>query len=138
MERSLEEEFCYKGDIVVVEFPYSNQQGSKIRPALIMGVTRLDLVIFIITSQTGRENEISLEKKDFIVGSLPNNPSFLRIDNITTIDKTLVKRKKAIVNDTKLDEITRKVIEFFSCPRVIVESRSKAIIRAKTKKNSTN
>lgn len=42
-----------KGDIVLITFPFTNLTGNKLRPAVILAETDLDLTVCFITTQTG-------------------------------------------------------------------------------------
>ena len=40
-----------KGDIVLITFPFTDLSGSKLRPAVILAETTLDLTVCFITTQ---------------------------------------------------------------------------------------
>lgn len=40
-----------KGDILLITFPFTNLSGSKVRPAVILTETNLDITVCFITSQ---------------------------------------------------------------------------------------
>ena len=42
-----------KGDIVLITFPFTDLSGSKLRPALILTESELDVTVSFITTQIG-------------------------------------------------------------------------------------
>lgn len=42
-----------KGDIVLISFPFTDLSGSKLRPALILTESELDVTVSFITTQIG-------------------------------------------------------------------------------------
>ena len=79
-----------KGDIVLISFPFTNLSGSKLRPAVILAETTIDLTLCFITTQISWQ-----ESTDLLL--LPNEIngikklSLIRTSKIATIDKDLVK-----------------------------------------------
>ena len=62
-----------KGDIVLITFPFTDLSGSKLRPAVILIETPLDITVCFITSQTSwQENTDVLLNPSFINGILAN------------------------------------------------------------------
>jgi mRNA interferase MazF len=80
------------GDIVIVDFPYTNQVQSKLRPSLVLLDTQDgDLLIARITSKkTLSEHDIELNEWTKAGLSLP---SFVRIHKIISIERSLAKLK---------------------------------------------
>jgi len=79
-----------KGDIVVIPFPYTDLNGNKLRPSVILAETNLDLTVCFITTQIGWQ-----EPTDVLLTPNPSNGlkklSLIRTSKISTIDKSLAK-----------------------------------------------
>ena len=106
------EEFV-KGDIIVIEFPFSDLKNSKRRPALIIKNPKGDdLIVSQITGESyEKEVEIALKKEDFQQGSLNRN-SFVRIDKIASIEKSLIKYRAGSLKKEKFNEIVSLICNF--------------------------
>ncbi len=100
-------------DIVVIEFPYSNLKKSKRRPVLILKVPKGEDVIVLQITGASYEKlvEIQIKKEDFRQGSLKME-SYIRIDKIASIDKSLIKYKVGSLKQEKFDEIVNEVCSF--------------------------
>lgn len=58
-----------KGDIVLITFPFTDLSGSKLRPALILTESELDITVSFITTQIGwREVTDVLPKPTSVAG----------------------------------------------------------------------
>ena len=102
-----------KGDIVVIEFPYSHLKDAKRRPVLILKVPKgEDLIVSQITGSSYEKSvEISIKKEDFRQGSLKRD-SNVRIDKIASIEKSLIKYKIGSLKQEKFNEILDKILHF--------------------------
>ena len=91
-----------KGDIVLINFPFTDLSGSKLRPAVILASTHYDLTVSFITTQIGWQEPTDLN----LIPSLLNGikkPSLLRTGKIATLDRTLA---KGLLGRLTKDEIT--------------------------------
>lgn len=101
-----------KGDIVLIIFPFTDLSGNKLRPALVVAQTELDITVLFITTQFKW-----LEETDIIL--LPDNDngikkqSLLRVSKIATLDRSLVKGRLGRVNSDVINSINTKLAEFF-------------------------
>lgn len=102
-----------KGDVIVLEFPFSNLIQVKRRPALIIKVPKGDdLIVCQITGKSYEKLvEIPIKKDDFYKGNLKVE-SYLRLDKIFSIEKSLVKYKIGSLKQEKFNEILEKVCSF--------------------------
>lgn len=102
-----------RGDILVVEFPFSNLNEIKRRPVLVLKVPKGEdaMVIQITGSSYNKKFEIPISENDFEYGNL-NRTSFVRIDKIASIEKSLIKYKIGRLRQKKFEEILSKIIEF--------------------------
>ncbi len=102
-----------KGDIVVIEFPYSNLKDSKRRPVLIIKVPKGgEVIVLQITSSSYEKSvEVLMKKEDFIEGNLKRD-SNVRLDKLASIDKSLIKYKAGSLKQEKFNEIMDKVCSF--------------------------
>ena len=104
-----------KGDVVVIPFPFSDLSASKKRPAIIVAsLTGDDQIIAQITSVARNDNySIPLETKDFKNGKLPHS-SMIRPNKLFTADKSLISYKAGSINDKKIKEIEKTLVNIFT------------------------
>ena|SRR3989344_818895 len=99
-----------RGEVVVLEFPFSNLLQVKRRPALIIKVPKGDDVI--VCQITGRSYEktveIPLKKEEFQKGNL-RVESYVRLDKLFSIEKSLIKYKVGSLKKEKIDDIVNRV-----------------------------
>ena len=102
-----------RGDIIVIDFPFSSLKESKRRPVLILKAPKGgDVIVNQITGSSYEKSvEIKIENKDFRQGSLKRE-SFVRVDKIGSIEKSLVKYKVGSLNPEKFKNILEKIISF--------------------------
>lgn len=97
-----------KGDIVLITFPFTDLSGSKLRPAVILFDTNLDLTVCFITTQTQWQ-----EPTDVVL--LPNltnrlkKQSLIRTSKIATLDRVLVKGLLGRLTVTELADLNHKL-----------------------------
>lgn len=107
MERPL------KGDIVLVNFPFTDLSGFSKRPALVLATLRGDDTILCqITTQKSRYDEyaINLENSDISIGELPHS-SYIRVNKLFTASKRVILKKIGKVTKNKLSETEKKLFE---------------------------
>ena len=102
-----------KGDVIVIEFPYSNLKSVKRRPVLILKVPKGEDVIVVQITGESYENyvEILLRKEDFKQGGLKRD-SYIRIDKIASIEKSLIRYKAGSLKQEKFNEVIDKICSF--------------------------
>ena len=94
-----------KGDVVVIQFPFSDLMNAKKRPMLVMGEKGEDIIGCAITSNPTAEG-ISLT--EFIEGGLAF-PSKVKYWQIHTFLKSLAERKIARISKKNYLEIVGKI-----------------------------
>lgn len=102
-----------KGDILLVNFPFTNLIDSKKRPVLVIKDENEygDIVCFQITSKQGQANIIEISSMD--TNECLKLKSFVKYDKCFTIDSKIVDKKlTSIKNDflTNLKELFCKEI----------------------------
>lgn len=100
-----------QGDIVIVNFPYSNNQDSKIRPALIVAdPPGKDYILAQITTQ---QQDIILQQHDFQRGRLRVSSS-IKYYKLFTMEASQIHFKVAELTPDKLDEILISIKSLFN------------------------
>ena len=87
-----------RGDVVLVQFPFTDLSATKVRPALIVGrVIGNDLVLAFVSSNIGlvdAKAEVLLEPTD---PELPQTglkvPSVIRLQRLATLHRALTRRR---------------------------------------------
>lgn len=102
------------GDIVVVNFPFSNLSGQKRRPALVLAVGEFkNLILCQITSKSySSQLAIRIKPADFAEGGLPVT-SYIRPDKLFTCDPAIINKKAGQLTVTTRTKILKKVRELF-------------------------
>jgi mRNA interferase MazF len=104
-----------KGDIVVFQFPFSDIDESKKRPALIAAnTTDENLILCQITSQERPDPDlISITEKDFEQGGLKHD-SFIRPTILFSVHKSRIDYKAGKLKQEKIKSIEKKFCEIFT------------------------
>ena len=102
-----------RGDNVVLDFPFSNLLEVKRRPALIIKVPKGgDVIVNQITGKSQESSvEIQIKKRDFKEGGLKID-SYLRLDKIFSIEKSIIRYKAGSLKPEKFNEIIYKLVSF--------------------------
>lgn len=79
------------GDIVAVEFPFTDFRFSKRRPGLVLAISETDLLMARITTHPPRDSS-DVAMQHWLKSSLPR-PSKIRLTKLATIDSRLVHHK---------------------------------------------
>lgn len=100
-----------KGDVVVVPFPFTDLTNTKRRPALVIAeLTRKDLILCLITSQTASDSYTTLiENDDFEMGSL-NKTSYAKSNRVFTANEQIIAYKARTLTLEKTNEVAAKLI----------------------------
>jgi mRNA interferase MazF len=99
-----------KGDIVLIAFPFTDLSGSKLRPAIVLIKSSLDLTVCFISSQIQWQ-----EDSDILIEPSPLNglkyKSLIRTSKIATIDKSLAKGLLGQLNSDEMDSLDFNLIQ---------------------------
>ena len=106
-----------QGSIVLVDFSYSNQHQSKLRPALVISNSAnnrmsRDVVVMKITKNKPNFWGISISNDD-LVGGLLAFPSFVEADAIYSLEKNIILDVIGTVTPEKMREIKKEISELF-------------------------
>lgn len=74
-----------KGDIIQVQFPFTDQQGSKKRPALVIAVEAPDVTVVFITGNTNLARLHDAVLQPITLNRL-SKPSLVRVLKLATLD----------------------------------------------------
>ena len=97
---------CKVGDIILINFPFTNLKKSKKRPVLVVKSENEynDVVCFQITSNSKQSNIIEIKDIDLKNVKLPLK-SYIKYDKCFTINTQAMDKSIAEVNATFLKEI---------------------------------
>jgi mRNA interferase MazF len=103
------------GEVVVIPFPRTDVTGGKRRPALVIAdLPGPDLILCQITSRAHHDAfSVPLDSGDFERGQL-GQPSFIRPQRLFTLEHHLILNSIGKVQAAKLDEVLKRVREFFN------------------------
>jgi mRNA interferase MazF len=79
-----------KGDIVLITFPFTDLTGQKLRPAVILASTNLDLTVCFISTQIQQQESTDIVLLPTSINGI-RKLSLVRTSKIATLDKKLAK-----------------------------------------------
>jgi CDP-6-deoxy-D-xylo-4-hexulose-3-dehydrase len=105
------------GDIVLLDFPYTNHSGSKVRPALVVAQsdTQNDFLVAYISTEvenyTWSSYAVIFEQKNLQQGTV-RQQSIIRCDKLVTVHSNRILRAKvAKLNKAKIKEVLQKITQ---------------------------
>lgn len=103
------------GEIVLLDFPFTNYTGSKLRPAIIVGMSDIhkDLLVAFVTSEVENyiwsEYAVAFKQVNLQVGIIKHE-SVIRCDKLITVSPERIARHNvAILKKAKISEVLRKI-----------------------------
>ena len=107
----------FRGDIVIVPFPFTDLSESKNRPAIVISNSKVnkkpDVVLAQITSNV-QHDEFSFELKDADVTYSLEGYSEVRCHKIFTASKDIIKKKISSLKSTKQVELFNQITSLLS------------------------
>ncbi len=79
-----------KGDIVLIVFPFTDLSGSKLRPAIILAESTLDVTVCFITTQLNLKEATDVPLVPSTTNGLKRQ-SLIKTSKIATIDRLLAR-----------------------------------------------
>ena len=101
-----------QGDIVLVEFPFSDGRGSKIRPALVISnvsINHVDEIFLLPITGTDFNDGLGFRIYQSELDAPMPKPSFIRINKIISLDNYLVIRR---INRLKIAYLEQVIDSF--------------------------
>lgn len=105
-----------KGKIILVPFPFTDLTAAKLRPALVLYVGEMDVVISFISSRISKQshtNVILRKKDDGFEKSGLKTDSVIKLDKIATVLKDLIVGELGELDDNLKQEINHKLKTMF-------------------------
>ena len=108
-----------QGSIVLVDFSYSNLKEAKFRPALVISnfeynKNSMDVLVMRVTSKSSEEGwKVEILRNDMEEGTLDIEPSYVKVDSIFTVEKRIIRKVVARLNDEKIEEIKGQFLRLF-------------------------
>lgn len=104
-----------KGDVLLITFPFTNLSGSKLRPAIVLAETELDVTVCFITTQLQWQ-----EPTDIQLFPTSNNgllkQSLIRTSKIATLDKKLAKGLLGRLTHNEVEDLNKKLKTLLQLP----------------------
>ena len=97
-----------KGDIVLVTFPFTDLTGSKLRPAVVLADTSLDLTACFITTQIQWQEPTDVLLSPSVSNGL-RKTSLIRTSKIATLDRGLAKGLIGRLTQNELSDLNNKL-----------------------------
>jgi mRNA interferase MazF len=108
----------HQKDIVLLPYPFSNFEGDKARPAIVVSNDLLnmrsdDCIIVPVTGVIKDEPySVLINQENLVCGKLMK-PSRVRADKILTIEKDLIVMNIGRLDDKMFDKIKSEIIRMF-------------------------
>ncbi len=108
-----------QGDIVVLELPFTDLLGSKLRPVLVLNAVDLgeDIIVAKITSSPG-PHRIPIMQSDLAAGRLKKEPSYIDCSSIFTVEKKLVVKVVGRLDEESLLKVKKELTIIFKLDNI--------------------
>src|SRR3989344_5171222 len=105
-------------DIILLPFPFSDQSGVKVRPALILSNNNFnnssdDLIVCAITTMIKPSKYSIVIGQDDIEAGVLYEKSSIKVETILKIDKTIVIKKIAAINKRTFSKVNSIINDIF-------------------------
>jgi len=103
-----------QGDIVILELPFTDLLGSKLRPVLVLNAIDLgeDVIVAKITSSSG-QHRVPITQSDLAFGHLKKEPSYIDCSSIFTAEKKLVIKAVGRLTEEAMFKVKEKLKRIF-------------------------
>jgi mRNA interferase MazF len=102
-----------KGDVVLLSFPFTDLSGSKLRPAVVLAESVLDITVCFVTTQLFWEEENDLKLWPNIHSGIKKE-SILRVSKIATLDRAFLKGKLGSLSPEEISDMNTKLKTVFA------------------------
>lgn len=105
-------------EIVLLPFPFSDLEGTRVRPALVVSNNELNkksedcIMVPLTTVIKDEPYSVVINQEDLSSGKLLKS-SRIRTDKIFSVKKDLVTMKIGVVNDNVLDKVKKEIQKMF-------------------------
>ncbi len=105
-------------DLVLLPYPFTNFEGTKVRPAIIISNNSFNkisddcLMVPLTTVIKDEPFSIFVEQKDLASGKLLQK-SRVRADKIFCVEKRLILMKIGVLNDNTFDKVKQEINKIF-------------------------
>jgi mRNA interferase MazF len=101
-----------QGELILIPFPFTDLSGSKVRPALVLAVTSLDVTLAFITTQLQWQEPTDLLLVPNPVNGLKKQ-SLIRLSKLATLDRQLAQGRLGEVSVRELSLIHQNLRVLF-------------------------
>ncbi len=102
-----------KGDIVVVDFPFTDLSGSKLRPSLILLENKFDYVICFVSSNLKIKEHYDIVLSPTDLNGLKKE-SLLKTNKIMTIDKAHVQGIIGHITNNEIEMLNKNIVALYN------------------------
>jgi len=108
-----------KGDIVIIPVPFTDNKGSKLRPAVVISNDTVhqtgDVVIVQVTSKLKQDKLSMAITNNDVTENLPAK-SYIRVHKIFVLERKLVKGKASSLKPFKYQELVQQITKIIEKP----------------------
>ncbi len=104
-----------KGNIVLIPFPFTDLTGNKLRPALILTETPLDVTVSFITTQLQWQEITDIVLQPQTTNGIKKT-SLVRLSKLATVDRKLIVGIIGSLNKVEMTELNVKLKLIFQLP----------------------
>ena len=102
-----------KGDIVLITFPFTDLSSPKLRPAIVLAKSNLDVTVAFITTNIGLKEETDVILFPSFENGLKKE-SLIRTSKIATLDNLLSKGLLGNINSSQTELLNKALRKLFN------------------------